>query len=135
MNYLVDANVLSEATKLAPHPQVIDWLTANEDNFVVDPIVLGELWMGILPLPSGQRRRRLEQWFTVLTEKTLCLAWDANVGIRWARLIIELRKKGQALPILDSMIAATALTHDLTVATRNVRDFKKAGVKTFDPFA
>ena len=53
---------------------------------------------------------------------------------RWARLVVQLRKKGQPLPVLDSMIAATALEHGLTIATRNTRDFRKTGVKVFDPF-
>jgi predicted nucleic acid-binding protein len=49
--------------------------------------------------------------------------------------VVDLKQKGDKLPLLDSMIAATALQHDLTIATRNTRDFKKAGVKVLDPFA
>jgi predicted nucleic acid-binding protein len=64
-----------------------------------------------------------------------CLPWDADVARRWARLVADLRRKGKPMPLLDSMIAATALTHGLTVATRNTDDFKRAGVKVFDPFA
>jgi toxin FitB len=54
---------------------------------------------------------------------------------RWARLVVELKRRGQPMPLLDGMIAATALAHDLTVATRNTRDFQKAGVPVVDPFA
>ncbi len=65
----------------------------------------------------------------------ICWPWDAAISRRWAQLVANLRKKGLALPVLDSMIAATPLTHGLTVATHNVRDFQKAGVPLPDPFA
>lgn len=135
MTYLVDANVLSEPTKLAPNPRVIEWLSAHEEDFVVDSIILGELCIGILALPLGRKRMQLERWFAELVKTIDCLPWDAAVGQRWARLVVELKRKGQPLPVLDGMIAATALAHGLTVATRNARDFKKAGVKVVDPFA
>jgi len=134
MTYLVDANVLSEPTKAQPDPKVVGWLTAHEGELVVDPIVLGEIRVGVLVLPSGQKRARLEQWLTAVEQLVECLPWDAAVSRRWAALVAGLRRKGQALPLLDSMIAATALEHGLTVATRNVRDFQKAGVKVVDPF-
>ena len=63
-----------------------------------------------------------------------CLPWEAETGLRWAELIANLRRSGNAMPIKDSLIAATALTHDLTVATRNSSDFAKAAVRTLDPF-
>ena len=134
MPYLVDANVLSEPTKPLPDANVVEWLSAHEGDLVVDPIVLGEMRLGVLVLPSGQKRTRLEQWLTAVEQIVVCLPWDAAVGRRWAELVAGLRRKGQALPLLDSMIAATALEHDLTVATRNVRDFQKAGVRVVDPF-
>jgi toxin FitB len=135
MAYLVDANVLSEATKPRPNEEVVAWLKGNESDFFVDPVILGELAFGILQLPQGRKRAELEIWFQALTDRIECLTWDAVVSRRWARLIVELRRKGKSLPILDGMIAATALVHDLTLATHNTRDFKKAGVHVFDPFA
>jgi hypothetical protein len=135
MTYLVDANVLSEPTKPAPEAKVVGWLTAHEGDLVVDSVVLGELCLGVLSLPSGHKRARLETWFETVAQTIECLPWDAAISRRWARLVAELRRKGRVMPVLDAMIAATALEHGLTVATRNVSDFQKAGVKVIDPFA
>ena len=63
MTYLVDANVLSEPTRPDPSPRVIEWLRRNEREIAVDPVVLGEIRFGILVLPRGRRRVRLERWF------------------------------------------------------------------------
>ncbi len=134
MKYLVDANVLSEPTKQSASNQVVEWLTKNEANLVVDPIVIGELRIGILALPRGRKRERLEQWFENVVEVLECLPWDATVSRRWAALVVDLKRKGETVPLLDGMIAATALQHDLIVATRNTRDFQKTGVQTLNPF-
>jgi predicted nucleic acid-binding protein len=134
MMYLVDANVLSEPTRPSPSSKVIDWLNANEELLVVDPIVLGELRIGILTLAPGRKRKQLEQWFAALTGTIECLPWDAAVGLRWARLVADLRVKGKTMPVLDSLVAAMALEHKLTLATHNLRHFSCAGVKLIDPF-
>ena len=135
MTYLVDANVLSEATKSAPNLGVVEWLRQMERDIVVDPIVLGEVRFGILLLPKGKRRARLERWFDAGVQRLHCLPWEAETGLRWAELLARLRASGRAMPIKDSLIAATALVHGLVVATRNRIDFEKAGVTVVDPFA
>jgi len=132
--YLVDANVLCEPTKPKPDPKVVAWLRANEREFVVDPVILGEIRFGILLLPRGKRRQRLERWFDEGVTRIQCLPWDATVGLRWAKLLAELRAAGRSMPVKDSFIAATALAHGLTVATRNRRDFGAAKVPVVDPF-
>ena len=134
MIYLVDANVLSEPTKQVADSKVVAWLEANEANLIVDSIIIGELRIGILALPRGRKRDRLEQWYETVIETIECLPWDAMISRRWAALVVELRRAGETVPLLDGMIAATALQHDLIVVTRNTRDFEKTGVKTFNPF-
>jgi predicted nucleic acid-binding protein len=133
--YLVDANVLFEPTKPNPAAKVIDWLREKESELVVDPIILGEIRFGIYLLPAGKRRRRLETWFADIIATLTCLAWDAATALRWAKLLADLRSGGKSMPIKDSLIAATALLHGLTIATRNQADFRVAGVKLLDPFA
>jgi toxin FitB len=132
---LVDANVLSEPTKPSPDPRVVDWLRVNEAAIAVDPIIVGELRYGILLLPRGRRRAALEQWFDEGVRRIECLPWELDTGLRWAQLIARLRAVGKAMPIKDSLIAATALQNGLALATRNRADFEKAGVLVIDPFA
>ncbi|MGE5281602.1 MAG: PIN domain-containing protein [Chloroflexota bacterium] len=135
MRYLVDANVLSEATKPSPDPRIVDWLRRNERALVVDPVILGEVRFGILLLPRGRRRTDLEGWFEQGIRRIECLPWDSTVGMRWARLLADLRRSGRPMSIKDSLIAATALTHDLTLATLDQRDFKPAKARLVDPSA
>ncbi len=134
MTFLVDANVLSEPTKPAPHRRVVEWLRQNERDLAVDPFILGEIRFGILLLPKGARRARLERWFDLGVSRLHCISWDGATGLRWAQLLARLRASGKAMPIKDSLIAATALTHGLTIATRNRADFEKAGIAVVDPF-
>jgi hypothetical protein len=135
VTFLVDANVLSEATRPSPEPRAVEWLRRHERELAVDPVILGEIRFGIELLPAGARRRRLEAWFEQGVARIVCVPWDARTGLRWAGLLVALRRSGRALPIKDSLIAATALVHGFTVATRNLRDFRKTGVKVVDPFA
>ena len=134
MKYLVDANVLSEPTKPAPDPRVVEWLRTHERDIAVDPVILGELRFGILILPKGKKRTALERWFDAGAGRLHCLLWDADTGLKWAELLARLRKNGKTMPIKDSLIAATAVVHGLAVATRNRIDFAKAGVRVVDPF-
>jgi predicted nucleic acid-binding protein len=135
MPFLVDGNVLSEATRPDPDENVVRWLRAHEEELVVDPIILGELHAGILFLPKGRRRRNLEAWFREVTNSIHCLDWNAQTALHWSRLLAELRAKGRSMPLKDSLIAASALSHDLTLATRNEKDFLHSGAKVFNPFS
>ena len=134
MTYLVDANVLSEVTKPEPRNGVLKWLNTNQSEMAVDSIILGEIRLGIVRLPNGRKRDILQSWFEEGVQRLVCIPWDNEIAIRWADLIVELQRTGRTLPLFDSMIAATALTHGLTIATRNRRDFEVAGVQFVNPF-
>ena len=134
MKYLVDANVWSEVTRSTPTPAVVEWLVAHEADLAVDPIILGELDFGIRRLPVSRRRVALEAWFSETFATVPCLPLTAETSRHWARLLASLRKRGAEMPIKDSLIAATASEHQLIVVTRNVRDFKRAGVRVINPF-
>ena len=135
MKFLVDANVLSEMTRPSPNAAVLNWLKLHAAEIAVDPVILGELRYGILLLPKGKKRSALESWFALGAEKLHCLTWDRETGLRWAELLAVLKKRGTPMPVKDSMIAATALVHGLTIVTRNTLDFSKAKVPTFNPFS
>ena len=131
---LVDANVLSEAMKPSPNSRVLNWLVAHEPRIVIDPIILGEIRIGVLALPKGRRRKNLEHWFEEGVRSFVCLPWNSDVALCWAALVADLARAGKMMALKDSMIAATAIFHELTVATRNRRDFENAGLDVVNPF-
>jgi predicted nucleic acid-binding protein len=134
MKFLVDAPVLSEATQPRPDEAVLAWLRRHETELAVNPIILGELEYGILLLASSQKRERLRRWFADGVQHLPVFDLDAGTGRVWGTLLAELKRKGRAMPVKDSLVAATARQHRLTVATRNTGDFAHAGVKVVNPF-
>jgi predicted nucleic acid-binding protein len=134
MRFLVDANVLSEATRPDPHPGVVEWLRRHERFIAVTPIILGEIEFGIGLTPSTRKRRALEQWLAEGIKRLRVIDLDVGTATVWSTLLIRLRRRGLAMPVKDSLIAASALQHQLTVVTRNVRDFQNAGVPLINPF-
>jgi predicted nucleic acid-binding protein len=134
VKFIADANLLSEPAKSEPAPQVLEWLRRNEEQLAVTPIILGELEYGILLLPTSKRKKQLEVWFEKIRSTACCLDFDSKAASTWAHLLAYLKSKGHAMPIKDSLIAASAIAHNLTVATRNTRDFKNAKVPLINPF-
>jgi toxin FitB len=134
VKYLVDADVLSEATKPEPRPHVIEWLRKHDAELIVSPIILGELEYGILLLPAGRRRKKLLDWFNEGVTRINVVQIDDGTATVWAKLLADLKRKGRAMPIKDSLIAATARQHNLVIATRNAADFRHAGLKIVNPF-
>jgi predicted nucleic acid-binding protein len=134
MKFLVDANVLSEVTRPEPQATVVQWLRKHERDIVVTPIVLGEIEYGIGLTTSIRKRKELERWFAEGMRRLRVIDLDTDTASIWAALLVRLRKKGKAMPVKDSLIAASALQHQLTIVTRNISDFQNAGVSLFNPF-
>jgi predicted nucleic acid-binding protein len=136
----IDTNVLSEYNRPGgPNPGVKRWLetTARELQHV-SVITLAEIQKGIELLDEGKRRAQLEQWLTQDLEmwfSSRVLYIDRQVSRRWASLVAQGVQRGRPLPTVDSLIAATALAHDLTIVTRNVRDFESTGAATLNPWS
>lgn len=133
--FLMDANIWSEAVKLSPDRAVMRWLADHQHQLVMNAVVLGEIQAGVARLSARKRWRRLPAWVTELSGLVSCLGWDKKTALIWGQLVGAAQSRGDNLPLKDSMIAASALRHDLTVATRHVADFLRIkGVKVVNPF-
>lgn len=138
MRYLLDTCLLSELIKKRPQASVIDWIDATpEAELHLSVITLGELTKGIERLPKSRRRERLQEW----VDEDLCerfrnriLPIDRDVARRWGQLQARCELGGNPMPVLDSLIAATALTYGLTVVTSNVSDISPSGASILNPW-
>ena len=132
--YLLDTNVVSELRKLRPHGGLVAWLRSIDDaQLYLCAVTLGEIQAGIelTREQDPEKASEIETWLDSLTGAYNVLPMDAAAFRSWAKLM---HKKSDTL-YEDAMIAATAQVHGLTVATRNVRDFKALGLDVFDPFS
>lgn len=136
MSYLIDTNVLSELRRRDPDANVVRWLADRPaSTLYLSVLTLGELRKGIESLPEGQRKRRLLDWLEVELPAYFAgriLPVDATVAEHWGRLLAQ---SDRPLPAIDSLLAATALSHGLTLVTRNLRDFRHPHLPVLDPWA
>jgi toxin FitB len=131
--YLLDTNVVSELRRKRPHGAVVAWLqTVPDADLHISAATIGELQVGIEMTreQNPARADEIETWLEAVAATYNVLPMDASIFRTWARLMH--RQTGSFIE--DAMIAATAVVHDLTVATRNSRDFQKLGVRIFNPF-
>ena len=138
MNWLLDTCVISEARKKTPSPKVMAWLGQQEESALfLSAITIGELHKGAARLEDPKRRRQLLGWIhheLAARFHRRILPFDDVVATRWGDLMAAAETSGQPLPTLDSLIAATALTHRLTITTRNTADFARTGADIFNPW-
>jgi toxin FitB len=137
MKYLLDTCAISEMNKLSPDSAVDAWFkSVNEEDLHISVLTLGEVEKGIHKLTEGKKKQALAAWVEELAvqfgERTLPV--NQAVAIRWGILQAETEKKGRSLPAINSLIAATALVHSLTVVTRNNPDMEATGVPLFNPW-
>jgi hypothetical protein len=136
LSYLIDTNVLSELRRREPDPNVVNWLERRPaTTLYLSVLTLGELRKGIDALPEGVRRRALLDWLEIELPAFFSgrlLTIDARIADRWGHLLAQ---AGRPMPAIDSLLAATALTHDLILVTRNLRDFQYPGLSVIDPWS
>ena len=137
MNYLLDTNVVSEAKRPEPNAQVMRWLAGQPlTTTYLSVITLGELEEGISALDETHRAEALRAWLTQLEESFIgrILDVDRSVVNTWGRIQAEAKRQGRTPPAIDALIAATAITHDLTLVTRNTGNVAMLPVRTLNPF-
>jgi toxin FitB len=136
--YLLDTNIPSEMTRPRPAPQVERWLDqVDDDALFLSVISLSEILRGITRLPANTRRIQLQTWLDETLRPWFAdriLPVTQSIAERLGQLAGERDSKGLTLPVPDGLIAATALEHDLTLVTRNVRDFAGLGVPMLNPW-
>jgi toxin FitB len=138
MKVLLDTNVLSEVRRPAPEPKVLAWLdTIDEDRAFISVASIAELRRGIALMDDGRRREALAAWLAVDLPGRFSgriLPIDPAIAERWGDLMAQSRRSGFALSVMDGFFAATALAHELVLATRNTKDFAPLGVPLFNPW-
>lgn len=135
MNWLLDSDVLSQPAKRAGNPRVIAWLEKHQDQCYTSSIVIAQLAFWVRS-KRGKQRTALQAWLTDLIEAMhgRILGFNVSVAHVWAEQQHQLQTAGQPMPVEDGYIAAIARRHNLIIATGNVKDFQRPGIKVFNPF-
>lgn len=135
MSWLLDADVLSQPAKKKGNARVIAWLEQEKDNCYTSAVVIAQLAYWVRS-KQGKQREALQKWLTQLIDAMhgRILGFNVSVAHVWAEQQLQLEESGQLMPVEDSYIAAIARRHNLTVATGNDKDFRRPGVKLFNPF-
>jgi predicted nucleic acid-binding protein len=135
--YLLDTNILSNATKPAPSESLLAWMAEQADeNLFIASLVVAEIWFGVLDAPAGKKRALLENWFrgpegpqALFADRVL--PFDEKAGLIWARLMAEGAKAGRPRSALDMILAAIAEANDCMLVTDNEKNF--AGLTYINP--
>jgi len=138
LKYLLDTCLVSELVRKKPNPRVLKWVAdCDEDLTFLSVLTLGEIQKGISKLDDKKRRATLQMWLDSdlrvrFGDRVLSITQD--IAQAWGVLQGEAEAKGIVLPTIDGLIGATAITHNLTVVTRNVADLVKTGAKILNPW-
>jgi toxin FitB len=136
--FLLDTNVLSELIRPKPDGNVLRWIEETDESIVfLSVLTLGEIRNGIARLRPGSRRGRLESWLQVDLRSRFqgrILPIHEAIADRWGTISATAAAKGKPLPVVDALLAATALHHNLTLVTRNTADVAGTGASTMNPW-
>jgi tRNA(fMet)-specific endonuclease VapC len=138
VRYLLDTCVISELVKKNPEPKVVAWVDAvPEETLLLSAITIGEIRKGIEKVRERKRKADLERWLSdelLVRFRGQILPLDEEVMLTCGRMLGQLEAKGRSLPAINSLIAALARHHRLTLVTRNVKDFKGCGIELLNPW-
>lgn len=136
--FLLDTNCISELVRPKPEPRVVEWMEAADETMLfLSVLTMGEIRKGLAGLAQGKRRTILETWLEVDLQARFSgriVPIDSAVADRWGLLAGEARRDGKPLSIIDGLLAATALHHNLTVVSRNSSDFAHTHVPVLNPW-
>ncbi|MDR9772002.1 type II toxin-antitoxin system VapC family toxin [Rhizobium hidalgonense] len=139
MKLLLDTDVLSEVTKPNPDARVLEWLDKlDEDRSFISIVSIAEIRRGVALMDRGRKRDALAEWLAQdLTQRFehRIIPVDEPVALAWGDLMGHAKRSGRGLSSMDGLIAATAVAHDLGLATRNTSDFEGFGIELIDPWA
>jgi predicted nucleic acid-binding protein len=138
LSQLLDTCVLSEFQKPRPEPRVVEWLRGQEEELLfLRVLTLGELQRGVSKLAPSKKHDRLQVWLDADLPTRFAgriLPIDERVAVEWGRLQALAEARGRPIPVVDGLLAATALVHHLSVVTRNRVDFAGTDVHVVDPW-
>jgi predicted nucleic acid-binding protein len=138
VSWLLDTCALSEKLQKRPDPDFVKWIEAQEiEELFISVISIGEIGKGVHLLPDSKKKNQLAAW---LSEELLpffdgrILTIDREEALEWGRRFARCQLDGYKPPVIDSLLAATALTHGLTLVTRNETDFRPLGIEVLNPW-
>lgn len=138
MKYLLDTCILSELVKKKPDQRVIKWISGIEESkLFVSALTIGEIHKGIEKMPKSERRKMLLQWVDEDLQERFrrrIIPFDLQTAAVWGKMQARAEMSGKTMPIIDGMIAATAITHNLAVATRNISDMEAGKAMLINPW-
>ncbi|MDZ7718838.1 MAG: type II toxin-antitoxin system VapC family toxin [Balneolaceae bacterium] len=138
MSYLIDTCCISELVKKKPNPNVLKWFADQDElSMYLSVITFGELRKGIEKLPDSKKKKELNQWVNEDLNrrfKNRVININMEEVNRWGKILATAEKNGKPLPAIDSLIAATAQVHELSVVTRNTQDMEGSGVDVINPW-
>ncbi len=136
--FLLDTNCVSEMVSPRPERRVVEWMESTDERLLyLSVLTLGEIRKGVAALPQSRKRTNLESWLDIDLQVRFArkiLPIDPGVADRWGLMVSEAKARGKSLPVIDSLLAATALHHNLTVVSRNISDFVLSKVPVLNPW-
>jgi len=136
--FLLDTNAISELINPGPSPNVIKWIEATDESLLyLSVLTIGEIRRGVSRLAMGRKRALLEAWLdndVMLRFSGRILPIDLTIAVRWGRISADASTNGTPIPVIDGLLAGTAIHHSLTLVSRDEGFMSIAGVEVFNPW-